>query len=120
MALGSPIALVGIIITAINTGKDNTLTSSTSPISPISTPKPDAKTESVIEMGINIRDEECLMTDSHKSSLEGTDYRVRKGKGTELCVDQFTADTVRSRRHLGLFQFSRPSFCAVRESVEVA
>ena len=117
MALGSPIALVGIIITAINTGKENTSTFPTSPTS--SNLKIDAKTETVIKTGINICDVQYLITDSQTSSLEGTDYRVRKG--TELCVDQSTADTVRSRRHLGgvLFQFSRPSFCAVRESVEV-
>ena len=97
MALGSPIALVGIIIMAINTGKEGT------PTSPVSAFKTDAGTETVSRMGINIR----------------SYVRISVRKGTELCADQSTVETVRSRRHLGLFQFSRPSFCAVKELVEV-
>ena len=100
MALGSPIALVGIIIMAINTGKEGTPTSPTSPVSAFKT---DAGTETVSRMGINIR----------------SYVRISVRKGTELCADQSTVETVRSRRHLGLFQFSRPSFCAVKELVEV-
>ena len=102
MALGSPIALVGIIIMAINTGKEFHQVS-------------DKNTDTVACHKLDTKIREEGITNIRIN--EGTDSRIQKGK--EQYVEQSIAETVRSRRHLGIFQFSRKAFRTGKEVVEV-
>ena len=106
MALGSPIALVGIIVMAINTGKESNQSSNSNLNS-------NTDTIAILKMDTNT----CKDKMTENRIKKGADNRMPKG--TEQYVDQSIAEIVRTRRHLGIFQFTRTSYRAGNEIVEV-